>query len=389
MSEVSSHSLLGTGRRRNATVTPLELFFDLIFVLAITECTSLMEAQRSWLGLTRGLLVLGVLWWSWVGYAWLTSVVDPEETSVRFSIFLAMAATLVVTLCIPDAFGERALAFAVAYAVVRTAQILLFVLGSRGDPGLRSSVLGLAASSAIGVGLLIGASFAHPEHHEGLQIVLWGLAMLIDVGGPFLFGSDGWKLVPGHFAERHGLIVLIALGESIIAVGVGAREVLDGRAITAIVAGLALVAALWWEYFDRVADLAAERLEQAPPGRERNELARDSYSLLHFPMAAGIVLVALGLRLGLEHLDRPLTPFAATALCGGAALYRLAHVGFCRRMIGAWPTTRLVHAVALVGLAVVARHVSSMTTLVLMVVLAWAAIAVEALLPDVSDPRRP
>lgn len=133
-------------RRQGEQVTPLELFFDLIFVLAVTQCTAMMAATPTWTGVFRALLVLATLWWAWVGYAWLTSVVDPEEGSVRFAIFGAMAALLVVTLCIPLAFDGSALAFAVAYGAVRTGQIVLFTLGSRDEPDLRASVVGLAGS---------------------------------------------------------------------------------------------------------------------------------------------------------------------------------------------------------------------------------------------------
>src|SRR3954469_25160630 len=144
--------------REDARVTPLELFFDLVFVLAITQCTALMAAEPTWRGLAKGVLVLGVLWWAWVGYSWLTSVVDPEEGTVRLAMFAAMAGLLVVALCVPEAFDSNALLFAAAYGIVRAAHIALFVLASRGDAGLRHSVIGLAISTAIGVGLIAGAS---------------------------------------------------------------------------------------------------------------------------------------------------------------------------------------------------------------------------------------
>ncbi len=199
--------------REGERVMPLELFFDLVFVLAITQCTALMFNQPTWEGLGQGLLVLGVLWWSWTGYAWLTSVVDPEEGAVRIVIFAAMAAFLIVAICVPEAFDELGLEFALAYGAVRAAHIALFVLASRGDAALRKSVTALALSTAVGVGLLVGASSL-----DGLsQAALWALALMLDMGGPYFFGSEGWKLVPGHFAERHGLIIIIALGESIVA----------------------------------------------------------------------------------------------------------------------------------------------------------------------------
>src|SRR3954451_7869636 len=206
----------GTGRRpprlsavlrEGERVMPLELFFDLVFVLAITQCTALMSAHPTWSGLAQGVLVLGVLWWSWVGYAWLTSVVDPEEGAGRFAIFAAMAGFLIAAIAVPQAFGSLGLEFAVAYGAVRWAQIALFVLASRDDPALRRSVVGLAGSTAIGVGLLLAASFLGGLAQGGL----WALALALDMAGPFFFGSEGWKLTPGHFAERHGLIIMIAL----------------------------------------------------------------------------------------------------------------------------------------------------------------------------------
>ena len=297
---------------------PLELFFDLVFVLALTQCTALMSDEPTWTGLGKGLLILGVLWWAWVGYAWLTSVVEPEETLVRFTIFGAMAAMLVVALSIPQAFGDWALLFAVAYAVVRFAQIALFALASSEDPQLRHSlIIGLTWSTLVGAGLLVGAAFADGP----LQGALWALALLIDLGGPFLFGVEGWRLEPGHFAERHGLIVIIALGESIVAIGVGAEFGLDAGIVTAAVIGIAIAAALWWLYFDIVALVAERRLSDAAPGAERNAIARDSFSYLHLPMIAGIVLLALGIKKVLGHVGDPLHAVPATALLGGAALY--------------------------------------------------------------------
>ena len=186
--------------REGERVTPLELFFDLVFVLALTQCTALMAEQPTWEGLVKGLLVLGVLWWSWVGYAWLTSVVDPEEGTVRLAIIAAMAGLLVAALCVPSAFDESAGLFAGAYAAVRGAQLVLFGVASRDDPPLRRSVITLVRSTAVGVGLLVAASFADGT----LQGALWALALGLDMAGPYFFGAEGWKLVPAHFAERHG-----------------------------------------------------------------------------------------------------------------------------------------------------------------------------------------
>jgi low temperature requirement protein LtrA len=366
---------LGAVLREEERVTPLELFFDLVFVLALTQCTALMADEPTWGGLAKGLLVLAVLWWSWVGYAWLTSVVDPEEGAVRLAIFAAMAALLVVALCVPDAFGDLGLTFALAYAGVRAAHIALYVLASRDDPAMRKSVLGLAVSTAIGVGLLVGASFL-----DGLaQGALWAVAIGLDMLGPFLFGAEGWKLVPGHFAERHGLIVIIALGESIVAIGVGAEAGLTFGVGVAAVLGVGLAATLWWAYFDVVALVATRRLEEAPAGRVRNEMARDSYSFLHLPMVAGIVLVALGLKKTLEHVDEPLSTVPAAALVGGLALYLLAHVAFRERNVRTLSVRRLVTAVVLVALLPVAVELPALATLALVTAVMCALIAYETI----------
>jgi low temperature requirement protein LtrA len=331
--------------REGERVTSLELFFDLVFVLALTQCTALMAREPTWEGLLKGLLVLGVLWWSWGGYAWLTSVVDPEEGSVRLVIIAAMAALLVAALCVPGSFGSEALLFACAYGVVRAAHIGLFLLASRDDAALRSSVVGLAGSTAVGVGLLVAAAFTS----GGLQIALWALALLLDMGGPFLFGAEGWKLVPGHFAERHGGIIIIALGESIVAIGAGASARIDAGVVVAAVLGTVVAGALWWLYFDIVALVAERRLAKATEGRERNEIARDSYSYLHFPMVAGIALVALGLKKTLAHVGDPLATVPATAMLGGAALYLIAHVAFRWRNIHRFNAQRLLCAVLLLA----------------------------------------
>ena len=361
--------------REGERVMPLELFFDLVFVLALTQCTALMSDHPTWDGLAQGLLVLGVLWWSWVGYAWLTSVVDPEEGAVRIAIFAAMAAFLLAALCVPQAFGGLAFEFALAYGLVRAGQIALFMLASRGDPALRRSIIGLAVSSAIGVGLLVAASAL-----DGIaQGALWALALLLDMGGPYLFGSEGWKLVPEHFAERHGLIIIIALGESIVAIGVGAEVGLTVGVAAAAVLGIGLAAAQWWTYFDVVALVAARRLAQAPEGRERNEMARDSYSYLHFPMVAGIILLALGLKKILGDVGDPLKVVPAFALLGGLAIYLLGHVAFRYRHVHTVNRHRLVLALVLFALIPVALELPPLAILGVMNLLIWAMITYETI----------
>ncbi|MEA2420498.1 MAG: hypothetical protein QOE60_2704 [Thermoleophilaceae bacterium] len=360
--------------RSEERVTPLELFFDLVFVLALTQCTALMAANPTWGELGKGLLVLGLMWWSWVGYAWLTSVVNPEEGAVRFAIFAAMAALLVVALCVPEAFGDSRMLFAVAYAGVRFGQIALFILASREEPALRSSVKGLAGGTAVGCGLLIvGALFEDTT----LQAAIWAVALALDMLEPFFFGSEGWKLRPSHFAERHGLIIIIALGESIVAIGVGAEGGVDAGVVAAAVLGMAVAGALWWLYFDIVALVAERRLSNAAVGREQNEIARDSFSYLHFPMVAGIVLLALGMKKTLLHVEEPLETVPAAAMLGGAAVYLLAHVAFRWRNVHRFSAARLSTAILLFALIPLATELDALVTLALLAAVLSALIAWE------------
>ena len=368
--------------RERESVKPLELFFDLVFVLGFTQCTRLMAAQPNWVGIGRAMLVLAMLWWAWTGYAWLTSVVEPEEGSVRIAMLAAMAALLVVALSVPQAFGDRAFGFAIAYGVVRMGHIALFLIASRDNLGLRRSVLSLAISTAIAIGLLLGASFLD----SGPQAALWGMAILLDWGGPAIFGVEGWRLVPAHFAERHNLVIILALGESIVALGAGADVELTGTVITAAVLGIGLASALWWIYFDVVALVTERRLTRATAGRERNALARDSYSYLHFPMVAGIVLGALGLEGTLAHVDRPLDGVHAFALFGGTAIYLLAHVALRLRNARSINVERLVLALLLFALIPVAVNVEALVTVGAVNVLLWVMIGYETIF--VYDERR-
>jgi low temperature requirement protein LtrA len=368
-----THHRFGATRREGERVTPLELFFDLVFVLAITQCTGLMSHDQTWSGLGQGLLILGVLWWAWVGYAWLTSVIDPEAGAVRGVIFVAMAAMLVVSLCVQEAFGNLALTFALAIGVFRTAHIALFMLAGADDADLRRSVVGLAVSTAVAVGLLALASL-----FDGLaQGALWALALFLDMAGPYFFGSEGWQLVPGHFAERHGLILIIALGESIVAIGVGASGALDLGIGTAAVLGVFLAAALWWIYFDVVALISARRLSEAEAGRVQNELARDSYSYIHLLLVAGIVLMAFGMKVTIGHHSEHLHAVPAFALLGGLALYLLGLVAFRYRHVKTLNRQRLGLAIVLLLLVPVAVAVPALISLTVAVVLIWAMIAYE------------
>jgi low temperature requirement protein LtrA len=363
-------------RGDDARVSPLELFFDLVFVLALTQCTALMAAEPTWEGLAKAMLILSVLWWSWSGYAWLTSVVDPEDGLVRLTIFVAMAAFLIAALAVPRTFEDDAAVFAGAYAVIRVMHIALFMLASRDDPALRSNVIGLGVSTALASSLLGVAALTDGE----LQGILWGVALLVDIGVPLLLiDAEGWRLVPHHFAERFGLIIIIALGESIVAIGAGAELGVDAGTLAAAILAIAGTCALWWLYFDVVALVAARRLENAAPGRERNAIGRDSYGILHLPMIAGIVLIALGYKKTLGHVDEHLELVPVVALYGGTALYLLAHVAFRWRNIHTLNRQRLAMAIVLPFLIPLAHALPSLASLGGLAALLVGLVAYEAI----------
>ncbi|MGH3104054.1 MAG: low temperature requirement protein A [Gaiellaceae bacterium] len=360
---------------REERVPPLELFFDLVFVFAITQVTGLLSADATWAGLGRGMLVLGALWWAWAAYAWLTNTLDPEEGAVRLAMFAAMGAMLVVSLAVPEAFDADGVLFGVAYFAVRALHIVLYAIAGRGDADLLGAVLRMAPTATFGPALLIVAGFLDGPAQAGL----WALALALDYLGVLVGRGEGWRVAPAHFAERHGLIVIIALGESIVALGVGAGQLSLGVGVVAgALLGIAVVAAMWWAYFDVVAIVAQRRLTQAR-GAARAAQARDSYSYLHLPMVAGIVLFALGLKKTLADVDDPLEAVPAVGLCGGLALYLLAHVAFRLRNVGTWNRQRLIAAAVLLALLPVAFEIPALAALGLSAAVCTVLIAYEAI----------
>jgi low temperature requirement protein LtrA len=312
------------GRRaeREQRVTPLELFFDLVVVFAITQVTQLMSDDLTWQGVGHGLLVLGAIWWAWTGYAWLTNALEPEEGLVRAGMFGAMAAMLVLALAVPGAFGANGVLFGVAYLLVRLLNLVLYGIAGKRDPDLLKAVVRFAPTATIGPVIILAAGSAD----GGWQVALWVIALAVLYSGALIGRGQGWRVSPAHFAERYGLIVIIALGESIVAIGVGAIGIsLTADIVSAAVLGIVVIAALWWAYFDVMAVLAQRQLAETS-GATRARLARDYYSYLHLPMIAGIVLFALGLKETIGQVDEPLATIPALALCGGLSLYFLTHV---------------------------------------------------------------
>jgi low temperature requirement protein LtrA len=356
-------------------VTPLELFFDLVFVFAMTQVTSRLADDPTWHGVLHGMLVLAALWWAWAAYAWLTSAMDVDEGGVRLAMLASTGAMLIVALAVPGAFGDDAVLFGAAYFLVRLLHLALSAIVTRDDPERRGALLRFTPTAIFGPSLLVLAGFLDGDE----RIALWIVALAIDYLGPVVIGvGGGWRVAPEHFAERHGLIILIALGESIIAIGVGAGFELVTGVIVGAALGIVVASTLWWLYFDVAAIFARRRLMQAR-GLELHRLALHSYSYLHLPMIAGIVLFALGLKTTLGHVGETLATVPAVGLCGGAALYLLAHVAFLFRTTGRVFRRRTIGALALLALVPAAFAVPALAALALVSAVCSLVVAAEAI----------
>jgi low temperature requirement protein LtrA len=350
-------------------VTPLELFFDLVFVFGFTQVTTLLLDHVSWGGLGRGLLVLAVLWWAWASYAWLTNTVDAEAGRVMAVILVAIGAMFVAALAVPEAFGSHRLVFGLALLVVLATFIGLFALAGRDEPDLLAAVLRMSRTTVLGGGLILAAAFVG----SGLRPAFWVAALAIGFVVPGLRGVRGWRVQPAHFAERHGLIVIIAIGEALAAIGFGARNTrLGGGVIIASVLGLVVAASFWLAYFDFFS-AGAQRLLGEHRGEQRVALARDAYTYLHLPMVAGIVLFAFGTRTTLAHVHSRLHVIPALALCGGSALYLLAYVALRWRVSRTLSRGRTIASGGFVALLAVAIVVPAIVTLGLVAAI-WIAL---------------
>ncbi|MEJ8637345.1 MULTISPECIES: low temperature requirement protein A [Streptomyces] len=317
-------------------VTPAELFFDLVFVYAITQVTALMARDTSALRLLGGVVVLALLWWCWCCFAWLGNVVRADSGALFGVLVAVMAVVLIVSLTVPEVYDDAPgglpapLVFVLCYGAVRVLHLVSYWVSSPGDKALRATLRRTALLSVAPpfVLLLVGSAFTGVT-----QILIWLGAVAIDYSGIWITGSSGWRVAsPGHFAERHGLIVLIALGESIVAIGVGVSGYpVSAAVLGAAAAGLLVVAGLWRLYFRQVAEAAEHRLA-ALTGDDRTRFARDAYTFLHLPLVAGVVVSALGMKKVLHQiadtghydLSEPLHGIVAWALPGGAGVFLLA-----------------------------------------------------------------
>jgi low temperature requirement protein LtrA len=306
--------------------------WDLVFAFAVTRVTTLLSADLSWAGFGRAMLALALVWWAWSAFAWATNAQDPDAAVFRGVLLVATVFIFVTGLALPHAFGRDGTLFACTYAGVRMLHLVLYVDASRRGNASLAAITGFAVTVAIGMALLVGGSFAS----ESVRVPLWIAAAAIDYAGPAWLTRErlrGLQRVSvAHFAERYSLFIIICLGESIVAIGIGASaHPLTAASVTAVSLALLITIGLWWTYFDRFAALAEERLRTH---HDPVIAAADAYSYMHLALVAGIIIFAVGARYAVAHANGPLSAAARLALCGGVALYLTGHVAFRLRMTG-------------------------------------------------------
>jgi low temperature requirement protein LtrA len=362
--------MVATAVEQEHRVTPRELFFDLVFVFAFTQVTTLLADDPTFAGIGRGVLVLAALWWPWTAYAWLTNTVDPEEGFIGAALLVALIAMFVAALVVPGVFDDDGVLFGAAFLVVVTMHLALYALAGRGRRDLLMAVLRLAPWSLLGATLILIAGFA-----EGTRTWLWVAALACTYVGAAVSGSTGWRVHPTHLAERYGLVLIIALGEAFVAIGIGATGTGIGLGeVVAAILGLLVATSFWLAYFDFFS-IRGERMLAELRGPDRIALARDVYAYAHLPMIVGIVLFAFAMKTIVGHAGEELDFVAAFALCAGSALYLLTYTAIRIRIERRFRLSRGRFAAAVLLLLVLplATAVPALAALALVTVV-WLAL---------------
>jgi low temperature requirement protein LtrA len=365
-------------------VTYVELFFDLVFVFAITQISHFLLAHFTALGGLQSLILMLAVWWVWVFTSWITNWLDPEQTRVRLMLFGLMIAGLLLSTSIPKAFESRGLAFALAYAAMQVGRTAFFVVSlPKSEQGLRTGFLRILTWLCVSGVLWIAGGLAQEQARLGF----WLAALTIEYLGPVSrfwvprIGASStmdWSVEGGHMAERCALFIIIALGESVVVTGATFSEIAwSTTTLTAFGVALLGSIAMWWVYFHVGVHAGAERISHSSdPGR----LARNAYTYLHLPIVAGIVVAAVGDELLLAHPDGHADAKAVLSMIGGPLLFLVGMLLFKQSVRGRWQLSHLVGIAALLALAPLAHFLSPLwlataATAVLLVVGAWEAVS--------------
>lgn len=353
----------------------LELFFDLVFVFAVTQIARLLHSDHSLEGWISAGFVMWLVWWAWSQYTWAANAIDIERRPVRVALLAVAGAMLVAAIAIPGALGGTGAWFAVPYVAVRLGGLALYWVGVRRDAAYRAALAGYLPGALVGPALVLAGGFA-PEDARPWFL---GAAVVADIVSVILAGRGEFAVSATHFAERHALFVIIALGESIIAVGLVASEIGPSAALIAtVLAAFAVTATLWWAYFDWVHGAAEHRLASEPDPRRRGRLARDIFTFAHLPIVAGTVVFAVGVEEAVAHPGDPLDSFGRLAVALGIGLFLTGFIAGNARTARALLAERAVAGVAIVGVALfLAGTVDALATVIVVAVILVAAVAME------------
>ena len=373
-------------------VTTFELFFDLVYVFAFTQVSRLMAESHSALGILQALILLSLMWWTWVGFSWISNQASADQPFLRTVMTLAMIAVFIAALTIPEAYDDLdggwngPLVFAGAYAAVRIIHISLYLVVARGDSAVRRQLLIFMAAMIPAVSLIfIGAAIGGDA-----QLWVWLGAMIYELVATRVGSAigQGWRLPSAeHWAERHGLVVILALGESIVAIGVGvAREPIDLQIMLGSAASVVISVLLWWSYFARLAAYGEHALSRRD-GPARAILGADAYSYAHFVIIAGIIVTALGIEEAMKHIDEaePFGWFGAIALGAGIAMFAAGTVVFALLVGLRRPIMRAVEAVMLIAAIPLLAAVPPLAALVIAVSLTGIVAIIESRLHHRAD----
>ena len=361
--------------------TTLELFYDLVFVFAITQVSHLLLNDLTWAGVGQSLLVLLVVWWSWNYTTWVTNELDPETIPVRLLMIALMLASLLMAVAIPQAFGDRALLFVSSYVFIQVGRhtFLTFAAAEAGTIERERAGRILTWFVAAGVFWFAGVFVDGPA-----RVAFWLVALALDYGGPLVtfripglprVAPEAWSIGTEHFTERFGLFIILALGESIVIIGATTSELdLDTARVAAFGIAILATAALWWLYFSAVARIAQRHLELS---ENRTLLARDAYTYLHVVIVAGVIVSAVGDELVIAHPTEVLPGSEVAAVVAGPAIYLLAHALFRLRMAGSVSWRRLGGALACLATGLIGAFVPALVVGALLIAVLVAVISSE------------
>ena len=353
----------------------LELFFDLVFVFAITQVTVLLLSDTTPTGFGRSALVLALVWWAWSGFTWMTNAIDIENQITKLLFLAGMAGAFFMALAVPHAYGDEGLWFAVAYAFIRILNLVLYAWGLRDRPAQLAALLRLLPFFVVAPALVVVGGFVGAGP---LRSALWIASIVVDLAGVLATGNENdWRVSPSHFAERYALIVIIALGESVVAIGTSAAELpRDFMFALSITVAFAGVASLWWAYFGFVSG-AVERALQRAPESKRGPLARDVFTLFHYPIVLGIVFFAVAAKKTVAHPEDALSRAGRAALGFGVALFLLGFLLGRYRIVRSIGRERAVAAVLALVCVVLLRSLPSVVLFATVTGIVAVAVVIE------------